>query len=234
MSDIKNNIYVGFDFSMNKPAATIYSNGKLFFYLWALNLSEKKLEMYRKCGVNAMSRNLDSIDTKKVQNTQLVLIHTIRSVDLANTIITDLDNVIHSILGFGDEDYNLYVCSEGLSYGSKGDATLNLATYKGVLLAKIYEHYPETLRRLITYSPNTLKSTAGCATKEFRGEKMPMIKAFGRQRINIPFKDAVNDGSLILKTKYVDGVDDLVDSYWALMTMIKKEKLPMFDNGKSC
>ena len=47
MSDIKNNIYVGFDFSMNKPAATIYSNGKLFFYLWALNLSEKKLEMYR-------------------------------------------------------------------------------------------------------------------------------------------------------------------------------------------
>ena len=66
MSEIKNNIYVGFDFSMNKPAATIYSNGKLFFYLWALNLSEKKLEMYRRCGVNAMSRNLDSIDTKKV------------------------------------------------------------------------------------------------------------------------------------------------------------------------
>ena len=47
MDSIKNNIYVGFDFSMNKPAATIYSNGKLFFYLWALNLSEKKLEMYR-------------------------------------------------------------------------------------------------------------------------------------------------------------------------------------------
>ena len=66
MSEIKNNIYVGFDFSMNKPAATIYSNGKLFFYLWALNLSEKKLEMYRRCGVNAMSRNLESIDTKKV------------------------------------------------------------------------------------------------------------------------------------------------------------------------
>ena len=63
---------------------------------------------------------------------------------------------------------------------------------------------------------------------------MPMIKAFGRQRINIPFKDAVNDGSLILKTNYVEGVDDLVDSYWALMTMIKKEKLPMFENGKSC
>ena len=63
---IRNNIYVGFDFSMNKPAATIYSNGKLFFYLWALNLSDKKLEMYRRCGVNAMSRNLDSIDTKAV------------------------------------------------------------------------------------------------------------------------------------------------------------------------
>ena len=75
-------------------------------------------------------------------------------------------------------DYELYVCSEGLSYASKGDATLNLATYKGVLLSKIYEHYGDHLARLYTYSPITLKATAGCSSKEDRADKTKMIKKY--------------------------------------------------------
>jgi hypothetical protein len=41
-----------------------------------------------------------------------------------------------------------------------------------------------------------------------------------------PFKQAVVNKELIAKTKYIDGVDDLVDAYWTLMTMVKKEKMP--------
>lgn len=222
------NIYVGFDFSMNKPAATIYSNGKYFFYFWPLNFknnAESKIQKYKDCGVNVVCRNLESISpSKKTKNTELVLVHTIRSLDLANLIIADIDNLINNVLKL-DSDYNMYVCSEGLSYASKGDATLNLATYKGVLLAKIYEHYDENLKRLFTYSPNTLKSTAGCATKEKRSEKLPMIKAFINEPYNFPFKNALINGDLTAKTNYIEGVDDLCDSYWALRTMIKEEKL---------
>ena len=38
-----NNVYIGFDFSMNKPAATIYYNKHFYFYFWALKLTDKKL-----------------------------------------------------------------------------------------------------------------------------------------------------------------------------------------------
>ena len=82
-----NNVYIGFDFSMNKPAATIYYNKHFYFYFWALKLTDKKLQMYKECNVHAISRNLSSIDSSKIENTQLVLIHTIRSTDLANMII---------------------------------------------------------------------------------------------------------------------------------------------------
>ena len=225
------NIYVGFDFSMNKPAATIYCNNNIYFYLWAANLQESKIEKYRNCNVRAISRNLAPVETKSknknssIENTQIVLIHTIRSLDLANMIINDLDSLITKSLGY--ETFNLYVCSEGLSYNSLGDATLNLATYKGVLLAKIYEHYGDMLKRLFTYSPITLKSTAGCATKEFRSDKKNMIRAFTREPYDIPFKSAIMNGDLLSKVNYIEGVDDLVDSYWAFKTMIKRENLPL-------
>jgi len=75
-----------------------------------------------------------------------------------------------------------------LSYGSKGDASLNLATYKGVLLSKIYEHYGDALKRLYTYAAMTIKATAGCAGKKDKDIKMPMIDAFCRMAYETPFK----------------------------------------------
>lgn len=225
-NNFNNNVYIGFDFSMNKPAATIYYDKKFYFYFWPLNLSDKKVETYKKYGVNVHSRNLKSIDTKNTDNTQLVLLHTIRSVDLANLIINDIDNLIHKQLEL--DNYNLYVCSEGLSYASKGDATLNLATYKGVLLAKIYEYFGDNLKRLFTYSPITLKATAGCASKEKKGDKLAMISSFIEAvGIKFPFSQGLLSGDLTNKTNFFEGVDDLVDSYWAIMTMIKKEKLKL-------
>jgi hypothetical protein len=101
-----------------------------------------------------------------------------------------------------------------------------LATYKGVLLSKIYEHYGDALKRLYTYAAMTIKATAGCAGKKDKDIKMPMIDAFCRMAYETPFKQAVVNKALIAKTKYIDGVDDLVDAYWTLMTMIKKEKMP--------
>lgn len=206
---------------MNKPAASIYLDKQIHFYFWPLKLPKKTIEKYTECGVNIKCRNLESIDTKHTDNTQLVLIHTIRSTELANLIISDIDEFISKHIS--DDDYDLYVCSEGLSFSSKGDATLNLATYKGVLLSKIYEHYSDNLKRLFTYSPNTLKSVAGCATAEYRSKKENMIKSFMREPLNSQFKDKLIDGTLVAQTNFITGVDDIVDSYWALKTMIKKE-----------
>ena len=139
-------------------------------------------------------------------------------------IIEDIDNFIKNQ---GLEDYDLYVCSEGLSYASKGDATLNLATYKGVLLSKIYEHYGDYLRRLFTYPPISLKATAGCAGKDDIKDKSKMIKKYILENNQIKMRLCLANNMLIAKKNYITGVDDIVDSYWALKTMVKKENISL-------
>ena len=216
-------VLIGFDFSMNKPAATIYFRGQYYHYFWPLKITNKQQKMYEDADVSIVNRNMSSVDTKTVENSQLVLIHTIRSTDLANLIINDIDELITNKLEL--TDYELYVCSEGLSYASKGDATLNLATYKGVLLSKIYEHYGDHLARLYTYSPITLKATAGCSSKEDRADKTKMIKKYIAQNNDIKLRLCLANGYMKAKTNYIAGIDDLVDSYWALKTMMQKEKV---------
>ena len=216
-------VLIGFDFSMNKPAATIYFRGQYYHSFWPLKITNKQQKMYEDADVSIVNRNMSSVDTKTVENSQLVLIHTIRSTDLANLIINDIDELITN--KFELTDYELYVCSEGLSYASKGDATLNLATYKGVLLSKIYEHYGDHLARLYTYSPITLKATAGCSSKEDRADKTKMIKKYIAQNNDIKLRLCLANGYMKAKTNYIAGIDDLVDSYWALKTMMQKEKV---------
>lgn len=217
-------ILIGFDFSMNKPAATIYYKGQYYHYFWPLNLNKKLIEKYNEAGVFVHNRDLPSINVKTIENSQIVLIHTIRSTDLANMIIEDIDNFIKKQ---NLEDYDLYVCSEGLSYASKGDATLNLATYKGVLLSKIYEHYGDHLRRLFTYPPISLKATAECAGKDDIKDKSKMIKKYILEKNQIKMRLCLANDMLIAKKNYITGVDDIVDSYWALKTMVKKENIPL-------
>ena len=215
-------ILIGFDFSMNKPAATVYYKGNYYHYFWPLNITKKQMEQYMEADVFVKNRNLPSINVKTIENSQLVLIHTIRSTELANLIINDIDQLISQ---FNCEDYDLYVCSEGLSYASKGDATLNLATYKGVLLSKIYEHYGDQLKRLYTYSPISLKATAGCAGKADVKDKNKMIKKYILENNNIKLRLCLVNGMMKSKTNYIPGIDDIVDSYWALKTMVKKENI---------
>ena len=50
-----------------------------------------------------------------------------------------------------------------------------------------------------------------------------MIDAFMRETVNNKFHNGLIAGDFINKTTYIHCVDDIVDSYWALITMIKKE-----------
>ena len=134
------NIHIGFDFSMNKPAMTIYDFNKFTFFIWPLNLPDKKLNLFKDSDVFSFSRDLDTISPEKYSFSQITLEHTKRSVNLANEIISDIKKYLKEKKYLND-DLELYISSEGLSFGSTGDAALNLATYKGVLLSKIYENF---------------------------------------------------------------------------------------------
>lgn len=214
-------VFIGFDFSMNKPAATILYDQKFYHFIWPTELADKFVQLYKDNDVFCYSRGLAPVSTKD-KNSQIVLEHTIRSTELANLIVETIDHFLEFRI-YVQPGAPIYISSEGLSYGSKGDAALNLATYKGVLLSKLYEHYKGRLYGLYTYSPITLKATAGCAGKNKQASKTPMIDAFKNEQVNNKFHGALINGDFINKTAYIHCVDDIVDSYWALMTMIKKE-----------
>lgn len=211
---------ISFDFSINKPAMCIYHNNKLYFYTWPLNIDNKSIEILKQCDVNVYNRNLQPINKKQYDSNSLVYEHVKRSSLLTNLIINDIMSFIkfHNI-----DKNNIIISSEGLSYASNGDATLNLAAYKQVLLTKLYEN---NLVNIKTYSPITIKATAG-KSKKGEGSKTSMIDAIKEEEKNHKFIEilSTNDNLLKKKTAYIQTVDDLVDAYWCLKTTLKKEDL---------
>lgn len=214
-------IFIGFDFSINKPACTLIKENQIHFFIWPLNLTKSELEKYQDSGVILYNRNLESISkSKKVSTSDLVMEHTRRSTKLANKIVKDLSEYI----GMDDE---VYISSEGLSFASAGNATLDLATYKGVLLSKIFEELNPT--KIFTYAPITIKKVAGTSQFKNLADKNPMISAFMCEEISHKFKEKILNGEMIAKTNYIHCVDDIVDSYFCCKTMYQKEKMTGFN-----
>ena len=228
-NESKTRVLLGFDYSLNKPAATlVVGRHAPKFFIWPLSLSAPEREKWGILSdVSLHERNLPPISKGKLVESDLTLIHTRRSLDLARYVVQDVREHIHAC-GCTDTGIAMYVCSEGYSFASKGNATLDLATYKGVLLSEIYREFTDVIEWFGTYSPISIKSVAGCATKEMRGVKEGMINAFTKEILPSPsaFQKAVVNGDLKAKKNYIPCVDDVVDSYWALRTMCVKEHLP--------
>lgn len=216
-----NLIKIGIDFSINKPAITILYNDQYRFAAWPLRISQKYIELYQKYNVDIFNRNLNELKKKELTSSELTLTHIVRSLDLAR-LITDY---IHSFIikNVDGDDYKIVIATEGLSFGSAGNATLDLASYKSVFLSKIFENYSDRLLGLFTYPPISLKSIAGCATKDKIKDKNAMISAFEQENINHPFRHALSAGEFTAKTNHVKCVDDIVDSYFALKTLLLRE-----------
>lgn len=211
---------IAFDFSINKPAMCIFHNNKIHFYTWPLNIDKKSIDILNACNVYVYNRNLSPINKKQYDSNSLVLEHVIRCTQLINVIVSDIITFIDN----NKIDKNdVIISSEGLSYGSNGDATLNLAAYKQAFLVKLYEN---GLTNIKTYSPITIKATAG-KSKKGEWSKTGMIDAIKNEEKIHKFIEilSTNDNFLKKKTAYIQTVDDLVDAYWCFKTTLKKEEL---------
>ena len=232
MDNEKTKVLLGFDYSLNKPAATIMvgDGNTPHFFIWPLSLTAPEIAKYSEIGdLTVHNRNLDSISKgkkskEKLVESDLTLMHTRRSLDLARMVVDDVREYVRGC-GYDMCNVSLYVCSEGYSFASKGNATLDLATYKGVLLSEIYRNFHDCIECFGTYSPISIKSVAGCADKAHRADKLAMIKAFITQVLpsRSEFQEGLRSGELKAKTNYISCVDDIVDSYWAVRTMRVKE-----------
>lgn len=198
----------------------IFHDNKIHFYTWPLNIDKKSIDILTECNIHVYNRDLSPINKKQYDSNSLVYEHVKRCSALINLIINDIMSFIQ--LYNIDKD-NIIISSEGLSYASNGDATLNLAAYKQALLVKLYEN---GLTNIKTYSPITIKATAG-KSKKGEGSKTAMIDAIKEEERTHKFIEilATDDSKLKKKTAYIQTIDDLVDAYWCYKTTMKKEDL---------
>ena len=203
-----------FDFSCNKPAMTSYINGVINFYVWPSEIDDKSYDRLTSCDVIIHNRNLEKIKEKSLDQHELILEHTHRAIDLSNIILDLIDYLVHE--NNIDKD-DVIIANEGFAFSAKGDAALQLAGYKYILMERLIDHGYKNLK---TYSPITIKKTAGCSKKGLG--KDAMIEAMSRQDDDHHLISILKNDPDYLKKKsnYVLCMDDIADSYWNLKTCI--------------
>ena len=207
-----------FDFSMNKPAMACLIEYELSFYIWPLNIDKVAQEKLDSCDINIVNRKLNPIKDKSLNESELIIEHVTRSTNLAKLIVGTILKIIRPY------NYNIddiIIANEGFAFAAKGDAALDLSGYKYILMKELIDNGFSNFK---TYSPITIKSTAGYAKKGMK--KDDMITALGNEDNDLHlFIHTIKDHNDILKkkTSYVMCVDDLADAYWCLKTVVKKE-----------
>ena len=204
---------IGIDFAITKPAACIWddTNGVYRFMGWPRNdhISEKRKTIYRESGVQIFERT-DTKNPHKESSAKM------RFAVENGQYIAEL--IVRDLLPYLKDSY---IALEGLSFGSTGDAILQLSGYKYLLMQELRRWVP--LERMYTYAPITVKKTAGCSKRGLT--KNDMIRSFVNE--GHEFSETIGKyPELFMKAglkNYIELLDDLVDGYWVLQTMKEKE-----------
>lgn len=215
-----------FDFSMNKPAMSCIIDNKISFYTWPLSIDKVAFEKLESAGICICNRNLDPIKDNTFDESSLILEHVSRSTNLAKLIVDTLLNIIKDT-GYSSGD--ALIANEGFAFAAVGDAVLDLSGYKYILMKELIDN---GFRKFVTYSPITIKSTAGCSKKGMKKEDM--IAAIGRENKELHrFIQILGEEPELLKKKtaFVQCTDDLTDAYWCLKTAVKKEGINCILHG---
>lgn len=206
---------IGFDFSINKPAACVLHENKYHFISWPYGIKEQIINEYKNAGVEIIGREDDK---EKGDTLSDKMRYEVANAEYLSKLIRD------SLKTYLNR--NTFIGFEGLSYGSSGDVGIQLGGYKYMLMSKLSELVP--LKNMFTYSPITIKSVAECAKKGMT--KADMIDKFivaGPK--NCKFRMKLFEFPERFQTpkskNWVIHLDDLVDAYWALETLRKKENL---------
>lgn len=202
---------VGFDFSINKPAACLYIDGTYTFWSWPFGISERIKEIYREASVNLIDRTDEKYKGK----------------DSSEKMRWEVQNSIYlsteiSQIFFDSGVKNTYIVFEGLSYGSSGNMGIQLGGYKYTLMKTIFD-WGIPFDRMYTYAPITIKKTARCSKKG--STKADMINAFIKQNVDIPLRNKLEVNPEIFQKRtgtWIEHLDDLIDSFWAVETFREK------------
>lgn len=200
---------IGIDFSVIKPAITIKENDIYKFYVFPLSLSKKHESMLLDSDVIVCNREDNTI--KKSENSTT----STENMKYHITMARNLSQLISNTIQFTESDI---IASEGFSYASSGDAVLNLAGYKYILLNTLLNNHIK-LENIYTFAPISIKSFAGCGKKGTK--KIDMINSFIENGVDCKFKENCKNNYLKSKINFIHCVDDIVDSYFTVKLLEK-------------
>lgn len=206
-----------FDFSCNKPALCSNINGEISYAVFPSDIDEVSKNKLEAVDVNVFNRELPPMSkSKKMSDSELMVEHITRARHLADLIVSYIWSKLKNT-GYSSKDS--VIVNEGLSFSSKGNATLDLSGYKYILMDRLME---DGFKKFYTYAPNTIKKTAECSKKGMGKEEM--IQAAGNEPVH-KFNNAIKNDPMSLKKKtaWVPCVDDLADAFWCMKTYIEKE-----------
>jgi hypothetical protein len=199
------NFIIGADFSIAKPAFCVYDGKNYYFYSYVKNLSDKLIKIYLDSGIYINKRIHK--DIKDIVRNDLI-----NSNILSDLIIKDLNPYI--------KNDSIFVF-EGTSFASKGNQTISLTAWRYIFMQRLYnENIP--FEHMTTYAPISIKKTAGCSEKG--KTKKDMIDAFV-QTSSCELAKYISSNPSLFKKKtgtWIEHLDDLVDSYWAVETYLLK------------
>ena len=206
---------IGIDFSLNKTGITIFDTitKEYKFFLFPYNFTDNNIKQFINCGVNVILRG-DEVRLKEPTASEKVRNDVTNARNYAKLIVDTLKPYINK---------ETIVAFEGSSFASKGNVALQLTAYRYILVDRLIDVMD--IKNIFSYSPQTLKKTAECSQKG--KSKNDMIEAFITYELGIKnlFQECLlNDKLQNKNAKWLDGVDDIIDSFFALQTYLKLEK----------
>jgi len=224
---------IGFDFSINKPAACIYNPNKILsdeeyvFMGWPYDLSKRIHDIYRDSDISIINdRHQEIHPIQKIPNPWYHIKE--KDLNVSEKMRVQVQNAQRLSLMISETLKpwllkDTLIGFEGLSFGSKGDVVLQLGGYKYMIMSYLSKYVP--LENMFTYSPITVKKTAECSKKGMT--KNDVIESFIKNSHPNKLKTALTTkrDSFMKKgnKNFIDHLDDLIDAYYVLETLRDKE-----------
>ncbi len=216
---------VSIDFSILYPGICIVKDFKDFKWTSIVNTKITKKERENLDALTKLYPNLSIGYTSSKRKTEEEYHMTERTKLINYQELIDL--VIKEILDKTDDD-NIICAIEGISYGSKGNALVDISQSTGILKIKLVEEVLKNRHdRLFVFSPSELKNAIGA---KGNAGKLDIFKKFKED----PGIEAVKESDLFKAVnsqkwiqngeKIVSPIIDMVDSYLGVVKIYNLSK----------
>lgn len=216
---------VSIDFSILYPGICIVKDFKDFKWSAIVNTKITKKEKENLDALTKLYPNLSINYTSSKRKTEAEYHLTERTKLINYQELIDL--IIKEILEKTDDD-NIVCAIEGISYGSKGNALVDISQSTGILKIKLIEEVLKNQHeRLFVFSPSELKNAIGA---KGNAGKLDIFNKFKTDPVIESVKEsdlfkAVNSQKWIQNgEKIVSPIIDMVDSYLGVAKIYQLSK----------